>query len=116
MGLVRAVPARWRFVLTGTVLTAAGVMLRNNAGSVVYFPGVLFLLYALVAPDSPPATRNQRAKLAHELAACSTPAQRRDLESTLDRYPDGITHELRDILASQAIAAYDNRFPVAGRY
>ena len=58
----------------------------------------------------------RRSELERELAAYSTPAQRCDLEATLDRYPDGITYELRDILASQAMAACNNRFPAAGRY
>jgi hypothetical protein len=58
----------------------------------------------------------RRCELERELAAYSTPAQRSDLEAILDRYPDGITYELRDILASQAMAADNNRFPAAGRY
>jgi hypothetical protein len=46
-----------------------------------------------------------------ELAAYATPAHRRDLETTLDRYPDGITCELRDILARQASAAAVKAIP-----
>jgi hypothetical protein len=34
----------------------------------------------------------------------------------LDRYPDGMTYELRDILAGQAMAAGNNRIPGTGRY
>lgn len=34
----------------------------------------------------------------------------------LDRYPDDITYELRDILASQAMAACSKQIPGAGRY
>ena len=60
--------------------------------------------------------RKRRSELERELAAYSTPAQRCDLEATLDRYPDDITYELREILASQAMAAYNNRIPGAGRY
>jgi len=58
----------------------------------------------------------RRCELERELAAYSTPAQRWDLEATLDRYPDGVTYELRDILTGQAIAAFNNRLPAAGRY
>ena len=58
----------------------------------------------------------QRCELVRELAQYSTPAQRRDLEATLDRYPDCVTYELRDILTRQAITACNNRLPAAGRY
>jgi hypothetical protein len=60
----------------------------------------------------------RRCELERELAAYSTPAQRRDLEATLNQYPDDLTYELRDILARQAMAAYCNRggVPGAGRY
>lgn len=63
------------------------------------------------------AAHKQRSELERELAAYSTPAQRCDLEATLDRYPDDITYELRNILARQAMVAYYNRgIPGAGRY
>jgi hypothetical protein len=60
----------------------------------------------------------QRCELERELAAYSTPAQRRDLEATLNQYPDELTYELRNILARQAMAAYCNRggVPGAGKY
>ena len=58
----------------------------------------------------------QRCELERELADYSTPAQRCDLLATLDRYPDSVTYELRDILTRQAIAAFNNRLPAAGRY
>jgi len=116
MRLARAVRTRWRPLLAGMVLTVVGVMLRSGVGSVVFFPGVLFLLFALLTPASPKAARKQRSELERELAAYSTPAQRCDLEATLDQYPDGITYELRDILASQAMAACNNGIPGAGRY
>jgi hypothetical protein len=115
MRLGRAVGTRWRPMLAGTVLTVVGVMLRSGMGSLVFLAGVLFLLSALLTPASPKATRKRRSELERELAAYSTPAQRCDLEATLDRYPDGITYELRDILASQAMAACNNRLPGAGR-
>lgn len=111
--LARGVRTRWRPVLAGTVLTAVGVLLRGGAAGVVFFPGIMFLLSALLTPASPQANGRRRSELERELAAYSTPAQRCDLEATLDRYPDGITYELREILASQAMAACNNR--VSGR-
>jgi hypothetical protein len=88
-------------VLAGGLLTVVGVMMRSGAGGIALLPGMLLLLVAMLSPPSPKAARMQRSELERELAAYSTPAQRRDLEATLDRYPDGITGELRDILARQ---------------
>ena len=90
-------------------------MLRSGVGSVLFFPGAWLLLIALLTPPSSKAASKRRSELERELAAYSTPAQRCDLEATLDRYPDDITYELRDILASQAIAARNNRIAGAGR-
>ena len=50
------------------------------------------------------AARKRHSDLERELAGYATPAERDDLEATLDRYPDGTTHELRDILARQSMA------------
>ena len=61
------------------------------------------------------AARKRRAELERELAGYATGADRRDLEEVLDRYPDGVTHELRSILARQYMAAQDMRFPAIGR-
>lgn len=105
---VIAVRPRWRPLLAGAVLTVIGVMLRGGAGGVVFIPGCLLLWHALLIPANPDADRKWRVRLERELAACSTPAERRDLEATLDRYPDGVTYEIRDILASQAMAAHNN--------
>jgi uncharacterized protein (DUF58 family) len=113
MRVARAVRSRWWPLLAGVVLTAAGVMLRSGIGSLAFFPGFFFLLSALLSPTSPEATRKRRSELEHELAAYSTPAQRRDLEATLDQYPDRITHELRDILANQAVGARNTGLPAA---
>ena len=110
MRVARAVRTRWWPLLAGVVLTAVSVILRSGVGSLLFFPGVFFLLSALLSPADPKA-RKRRSELEHELAAYSTPAQRRDLEATLDQYPDGITHELRDILANQAVAACNSRLP-----
>ena len=98
--LARAVQADWRLG-AGVVLTVVGVMLRSNPVGVVMIPGLLLLVVALLVPPSPKPARARRAELERELGAYSTPAERRDLEATLDLYPDGVTYELRDILARQ---------------
>jgi hypothetical protein len=117
IGLVRlaAVQSRWRLLLAGVLLTVAGVIMRGGPGSVVLLPGLLFLLTAPLLPGDPEADGARRGELERELAAYSTPAQRYDLEATLDQYPDGVTHEIRDILARQAIV-HGNRPPGAGPY
>jgi hypothetical protein len=112
--LVRAVRARWKPLLAGTVLTVAGVILRGNtAGSVLLLPGLLLLLTAPLLPGSPSA---ERTELERELAGYSTNAQRHDLEAMLDRYPDDATREVREILAGQPMAGRENRIPGVGRY
>jgi hypothetical protein len=82
--------------------------------------GTLLTIMGLMRPARIVQTGRQARKryseLEHELAAFSTPAQRCDLEATLDLYPDSITYELRDILARQAMATYNNRILGAGRY
>ena len=99
--LARAVRPRWRPLLAGVVLTVAGVILRGMWG-VVLVPGILFLWSAVLIPPSPDTDQKQRLELERELAGYSTPAQRRELEMILDRYPDEVTCELRDILATVA--------------
>jgi len=116
MRLARGARPRWRPLLAGTVLTVAGVMLRSDAWGAVLLPGLWFFVYALLIPARSDAGRKRRSELERELAGYSTPAQRWDLEATLDRYPDDITYELRDILASQTLAACHSRIPGAGRY
>jgi len=98
--LARAVQADWRLP-AGGVLTVVGVMLRSSPVGVVMIPGLLLLVVAILAPASPRPARTRRAELERELGAYSTPAEQRDLEATLDLYPDGDTYELRDILARQ---------------
>jgi hypothetical protein len=109
--LTRAVRTRWRPLLAGAVLTAAGVMLRSGSWGAVLLPGLLFLAAAVLIPASPEADR--RSELERELTGNLTPAQRRDLEATLDRYPDSVTSELRRILARQALATCANGIPGA---
>jgi len=65
--------------------------------------------------SGPPAERIRRSELERELAAYSTPAQRLDLEAIFDRYPDGETYELRDILARQAMATCHHGIPGSGQ-
>jgi hypothetical protein len=113
VGLARGVRARWRPLLPGVVLTAAGLIMRNGPASVMLLPGMLLLIYALLLPDSP---EEDHIRLERELGQYSTPAERRDLEAILDRHSDAITWELREILARQAMAADGNRFPAAGRH
>ena len=110
--LARAVRPRWRPLLAGVVLTVAGVILRGMWG-VVLVPGILFLWSAVLIPPSPDTDQKQRLELERELAGYSTPAQRRDLEAILDRYPDGVTLELRDILAT---VARNSGIPGPARY
>jgi hypothetical protein len=114
--LERARLTRWRPVLAGAVLTVVGVTLRGSAGGVVLLPGLMFLAYSPFIPASPDADRRQRRELKRELAAYSTAAQRRDLEATLDRYPDRSTGELRDILHNLAVATRNSHVPGARRY
>jgi hypothetical protein len=112
--LARAVRPRWKPLLAGTVLTVAGVIMRGSpASSAMLLPGLMLLMAAPLVPGSPGA---ERTKLERELAGYCTNAQRQDLEAMLDRYPDDATHEVREILASQAAAAYDNRSRAIGRY
>jgi hypothetical protein len=112
--LARAVRARWKPLLAGTGLTVAGVIMRGSGvGSVLLLPGLLLLISAPLLPGAPSA---ERMELERELAGYSTNAQRHDLEAMLDRYPDDATREVREILASQAAAAYDDRAPAIGRH
>jgi hypothetical protein len=113
--VARAVRPRWRPLLAGGVLTVVGLMLPSGAWGALVLPGLLFLYAALLIPAQPDADRKRRSELERELAGYSTPAQRCDLEATLDQYPDSITYELREILASQAMTACNNGIRGAGR-
>jgi hypothetical protein len=103
--LGRAVRPRWQPLAAGTALVAIGLLLHGRVLGVAFLPGLLFLWHALLIPGSPDADGRRRSDLERQLAEYSTPAQRRDLEATFDRYPDRVTSELREILASQAPAA-----------
>jgi hypothetical protein len=107
---VIAVRVHW-WPLLGVALTAAGVMLRGGPAGVILLPGLLFLLSAPLVPAGSRANRGRLSELERELAAYWTPADRCDLEAILDRYPDGATRELRDILARQTLRAPGGRPP-----
>jgi hypothetical protein len=114
VGLLRvaaAVRPRWRPLAVGTGLTVAGYMMRGGMPGAVMIPGMLLLTAAVLAPADPAEASPQRRALERELAAYSTPAQRRDLDAILDRYADHDTRELRDILARQPVPAEAARVP-----
>lgn len=73
------------------------------------------IIVARAQATSRKAARKRRAELERELAGYADGADRCDLEAILDRYPDGVTHELRSILARQYMASQDVRFPAIGR-
>jgi hypothetical protein len=97
---VIVVRPRWRPLLAGIAFTVLGLIGRQGAGAVLIIPGLMSFWHALMIPGDTDADRERLSQLKGELAAYSTPAQRCELVATLDRYPDGITHEIRDILAS----------------
>jgi hypothetical protein len=58
------------------------------------------------------AVRERRRRLYRDLAEYSSPSARADFEAMLDRYPAGVTREMRNILDRQA---EERRFPAIGR-
>jgi hypothetical protein len=115
MRAARAVQPYWRPLLPGVALTVGGILMRGGAGGAILLPGLMLLLSAPLMPGGSKADRARRSELERELAGYSTPRQRHDLEAILDQYPDDVTYELRDILASQAMTASDTRLPGMGR-
>jgi hypothetical protein len=111
-----AVRPRWRPLLAGTVLAVLGLVERRGAGGLMIIPGLLLLWHSLMIPGDTDADREWRSQLKRELAAYSTPAQRSDLIVALDRYPDGVTSEMRDILASTPVASHANGIPGTRSY
>jgi hypothetical protein len=111
VALARGVWARRWLLLAGVVLMVVGLLLRGGAAAAFRLPGLMLLLSSpLIAAPS-----KARRQLERELAAYCTPAERCDLEATLDQYPDDVTRELREILAQQAMAAHHDRIPAFGR-
>jgi hypothetical protein len=98
------------------LLTVIGIVLRSQPAGLVLLPGLLLMFFAPLIPAVPQEDRKRTMELARELAAYSTPAQRCDLEATLDQYPAEETSELRAILADQARAGVCPRIAGAGRY
>jgi hypothetical protein len=99
--LARVIRPRWQPLLTGVACTIAGTFLRSGSWGAILLPGLLLLAYSLFVPAAP---NKDRRRLADELGAYSTRAQRHDLEATLDQYPDSVTTELREILARKPYA------------
>ena len=112
--LGRALRLRWVARLAGGALIVTGVVVRGDLGAVAFLTGFLLLYAALVIRVRPLADRERRLALERELADYS-PAARGDLEAILDRYSDGDTSEMRDILSRQAVATRDNGVPGIGR-
>ena len=107
---------RWQLLLAGGMLTVPGLVLRSDPAGVILLPGLLLLFTAPLIPDIPIAEHKRHLQLEGELAAYSTPAQRRDLEATFAQYPDKDTSELREILAAQALTAGSNGIPGGPHY
>jgi hypothetical protein len=112
--LVIAARPRWRPLLGAALLAVIGVTQGSAVAGIVLIPAFLLVWHAVLIPADSDADRMHRRQLECELAAYSTPSQRFDLEATLDRYPDGVTFEIRDILARQAMAPRGNGIPGAG--
>ena len=50
------------------------------------------------------ANTERRRSLERDMAGYSSAADRREFEAILDRYPDAVTEEMRDILTRQHLA------------
>jgi hypothetical protein len=113
---VIVVRPRWKLLLAGTALTVFGIVEHSSMNAMAMMPGIMLLWAAVLTPGDSDIDHQRRQQLMRELAAYSTPAQRRDLEAALDQYPDGVTGEIREILASQGTPMYRNGLPGAARY
>ena len=111
MALGRGVLARWQLILAGGTLTALGGVLHGGLHSAFVLPGLMLLISVPLLPGRSRA----QTKLERDLASYSTPADLRDLQATLDQYPDNTTRELREILAGKAMAAHRSQTPTLGR-
>ena len=103
---VIAVRPRWKPLLAGAALTVFGLVEQSGMGFMTMMPGLMLLWGAAMIPGDSDADCQRRQQLVRELAAFSTPAQRRDLQAALDQYPDGVTGEIREVLASQGTLPY----------
>jgi hypothetical protein len=113
--IVIAVRPRWQPLLAGTALMVLGVVERHGWGGILVIPAMLLLWQALMISADEGAGRERLAQLRRELESYSTPAQRRDLDATLDRYPDGMTSEIRDLLARPPVPSASG-IPGAARH
>jgi riboflavin biosynthesis pyrimidine reductase len=114
LALARAVRPRWKPLLPGAVLIVTAIIMHGSVvASVTLLPGLLLVMSAPLLPGAPGA---EHTELKRELAGYRTNAQRNDLEATLDRYPDDVTREIREILSGQAAEAANIRWPAMGRY
>ncbi len=52
------------------------------------------------------ANRERRRALQRDMAAYTSDADLADIEAVLDRYPDSLTHEMREILAIQHLTKH----------
>lgn len=59
MRLARTVRLRWRPLLAGAILTAAGVMLRGGACSLLFLAGVWAFVYSVLIPEGATLDRNE---------------------------------------------------------
>jgi hypothetical protein len=108
-GLIRlAGNPRWRSAVIGAALIIHGVLLRNIYGNIILLPGLMILFYAPFLPGDSPETRARQAVLRRDLAAYSSPSDRRDLEAIIDRYPVAETGEVRAVLTSLRTAPLRN--------
>jgi hypothetical protein len=114
MRLARGVRYRWRPLLAGTVLAVIGFTLRGGALGIVLLPGLWLWIYAFLKPGGSDADRHRLTELERELSTYSTAAERCDFAATLDRYPDEVSRELRDMLTQQAMVGFTSRIPGAG--
>ena len=69
------------------------------------------VLIARVTAITRQTARDRRKQLERELSVYQSESDLRDFEAMLDQYPDGQTHELREILAGQALARRQQRWP-----
>ena len=103
---------RWRCLMLGVALTVPGVLFRGvMVGDIILLPGLVALAYAPFLPGESPESRKRQRRLRREMAAYSTPAERRDLEALLWSCSGGDTTELRAILASQDLSSPWYQFP-----
>lgn len=107
---------RWRAAVIGAALTVTGLVLRNVAGEIILLPGLLTLGLSPFLPGESREHQARQGRLRRELAAYSTPAERRDLEAILARYPESETSELRALLASQPLTPARPHIPGMGQY